>query len=71
MSDLEYMEKYGEDESMYLGEDELSEEQFLIDLEEKINVMSKCVKEINELDLNNKEEVLKKLEELQKIVEEI
>lgn len=53
MSDFEFMEKYGEDESIYLDDSELEKLQEDIDLNEKIEIMEKFIKE--------QEEVIKKL----------
>ena len=59
MNDFEYMEKYGEDETSFIGDDELEKLQENIDLNEKIEILERANKKLEE----NIKELIKKLEE--------
>ena len=71
MSDFEFMEKYGEDESIYLSDSELEEQQELIELNDKLSVIRKCIEELKNTDLENTEEIKEKIEMLKEVLEEI
>lgn len=59
MNDFEYMEKYGEDETSFIGDDELEKLQENIDLNEKIEILERANKKLEE----DIKELIKKLEE--------
>lgn len=65
MTNLEYMEKYGEDPS--IPDWVIEEEQSLIDKDERLDNLEKCIERIKEL---TSEEVLDELE-LKEVMEEI
>jgi hypothetical protein len=65
MTNLEYMEKYGEDPS--IPDWAIEEEQYLIDKDERLDNLEKCIERIKEL---TSEEVLDELE-LKEVMEEI
>lgn len=65
MTNLEYMEKYGEDPS--IPDWAIEEEQGLIDKDERLDNLEKCIERIKEL---TSEEVLDELE-LKEVMEEI
>lgn len=65
MTNLEYMEKYGEDPS--IPDWAIEEEQYLIDKDERLENLEKCIERIKEL---TSEEVLDELE-LKEVMEEI
>lgn len=65
MTNLEYMEKYGEDPS--IPDWVIEEEQSLIDKDERLENLEKCIERIKEL---TSEEVLDELE-LKEVMEEI
>lgn len=65
MTNLEYMEKYGEDPN--IPDWVIEEEQYLIDKDERLDNLEKCIERIKEL---TSEEVLDELE-LKKVMEEI
>lgn len=75
MSDLDYMEKYGDD-GYQLDGSELEEEQRRIDEEEELEQIQKCINKINEIiklnDLHaDKDRLLDELEELKNMTEEL
>jgi len=65
MTNLEYMEKYGEDPS--IPDWAIEEEQYLIDKDERLDNLEKCIERIKEL---TSEEVLDELK-LKEVMEEI
>lgn len=65
MTNLEYMEKYGEDPS--IPDWAIEEEQYLIDKDERLENLEKCIERIKEL---TSEEVLDELK-LEEVMEEI
>jgi hypothetical protein len=65
MTNLEYMEKYGEDPS--IPDWAIEEEQYLIDKNERLDNLEKCIERIKEL---TSEEVLDELK-LKEVMEEI
>lgn len=65
MTNLEYMEKYGEDPS--IPDWAIEEEQYLIDKNERLENLEKCIERIKEL---TSEEVLDELK-LKEVMEEI
>lgn len=75
MSDLDYMEKYGDD-GYQLDGSELEEEQRRIDEDEELEQIQKCINKINEIiklnDLHaDKDRLLDELEELKEMTEEL